>query len=136
MTDTCGLCAPENERVLWSDTRCRVILVDQPDYPGFCRVIWRAHVTEMTELEPADRSRLMEVVFALESALRATVAPDKVNVASLGNQTPHLHWHVVPRWSDDPNFPATVWSPPLRTGAERSPLDVDALDAALAEALG
>lgn len=103
--------------MLWRDECLRVVRVADEDYPGFCRVIWARHVKEMTDLAPADREYLMAVVFAVESALRDLLQPDKINVASLGNQTPHLHWHVIPRWIDDRHFPNPVWSPPLREAA-------------------
>ena len=41
--------------------------------------------------------------------------PDKVNLASLGNMVPHLHWHVIPRWKNDPWFPDSVWSAARRS---------------------
>ena len=95
--------------MLWQDDFCRVVLADEPDYPGFLRVILNAHVKEMTGLPAADRQALMRVVFAAEAALREVMAPDKVNLASLGNVVPHLHWHVIPRWRDDRHFPEPVW---------------------------
>ena len=52
----------------------------------------------------------MRAVFAVEGALRASLSPHKMNVASLGNLTPHLHWHVIPRFKDDPAFPKPVWA--------------------------
>ncbi len=113
---TCPLCDPSNDHLLWSDAFCRVIWVDDPNYPGFCRVILNAHVREMTALPLAERQRLMAVVFAVEEALREVCRPDKVNLASLGNVVPHLHWHVIPRWADDVNFPDSVWSQPKRAG--------------------
>lgn len=118
MPDTCPLCSPVNETRLWSDAFCRVIWVDDAAYPGFCRVILNAHVKEMTDLQPAERRRLMEVVFAVEAAVREVVRPDKINLASLGNMVPHVHWHVIPRWVDDPNFPDSIWSAERR---ERTP---------------
>jgi len=45
--------------------------------------------------------------------------PDKVNLASFGNMTPHLHWHVIPRWRDDSHFPQSIWSAAERQGAPR-----------------
>ena len=36
--------------------------------------------------------------------------PDKVNLASLGNVVPHIHWHVIPRYVNDRSFPDSVWS--------------------------
>jgi diadenosine tetraphosphate (Ap4A) HIT family hydrolase len=66
----------------------------------------------MTDLHDTDRARLIAVVWAVEQAQREAFAPDKVNLASLGNVVPHLHWHVIPRWRDDAHFPAPVWAAP------------------------
>ena len=68
----------------------------------------------------------MDVVFAAERALRQMVQPAKINLASLGNMTPHLHWHVIPRFADDKHFPSSVWSEARRPGVAR-PIDRDAL---------
>jgi len=105
----CPLCQTDSGDVLWRDPFCRVVLADEPDYPGFLRVILNTHVKEMTDLSPADQAVLMQVVFAAEAALREVMQPDKVNLASLGNVVPHLHWHVIPRFADDPHFPNPVW---------------------------
>lgn len=108
--NSCSLCYPENEAVLWQDDRCRVILVDDADYPGFCRVIWGQHVKEMTDLAEPEQAHLMAVVFTTEKMLRELLHPDKINLASLGNQVPHLHWHVIPRFTDDAHFPDPIWA--------------------------
>jgi diadenosine tetraphosphate (Ap4A) HIT family hydrolase len=100
--------------VLWQNALCRVVRVDEPNYPGFCRVILKRHAREMTDLEEAERAGLMAVVYAVEDAIRATMRPDKMNLASLGNMTPHVHWHVVPRFLDDRHYPAPVWAAPQR----------------------
>ena len=52
----CPLCALPPEHVIWEDDRCRVIRVDDPAHPGFCRVVWGEHVAEMTDLSRADLS--------------------------------------------------------------------------------
>jgi diadenosine tetraphosphate (Ap4A) HIT family hydrolase len=119
----CELCENAGGEVLWEDDLCRAVWAYQPDHPGFCRVIWDRHVKEMTELEPRERERLMRVVFALEQALVEVVAPDKVNLASFGNVVPHLHWHVIPRFRDDPHFPNPVWGEKLRQGGRPLPPD-------------
>jgi len=117
MPDTCPLCAIADEVLLWSDAFCRVIWVDETDYPGFCRVILNAHVREMTDLPPVERQRLMEVVFAVEVAVREVAKPDKINLASLGNMVPHVHWHVIPRWEADRCFPDAIWAAARREGS-------------------
>ncbi len=118
MTSGCVFCNGEGGHRVWRDERCRVVLTDEP-FPGFCRVIWNAHVAEMTDLPPVDRAHLMDVVHAVEATLRARLAPDKMNLASLGNVVPHLHWHVVPRFVDDSHFPQPVWGVPQRPGTPR-----------------
>lgn len=110
----CPLCESKGESVLWRDAFCRVIWVEDPDYPGFCRVILAAHVKEMTDLPAADRQRLMNVVWSVEQAVRDTLDPDKINLASLGNVVPHLHWHVIPRFAGDRHFPDPIWAAPRR----------------------
>ncbi|MDD3650576.1 HIT family protein [Immundisolibacter sp.] len=130
----CPLCRPRGENVLWQDADTRVVRVDDPAYPGFCRVILNAHVAEMTDLAPALRDRLMQRVFAVEAALRHTLQPAKINLASLGNQVPHLHWHVIARFVDDATFPDAVWAPPRRAGAARR-IDSAALERAVRDAL-
>ena len=91
------------------------MLVEDPDYAGFCRVIWNDHVREMTDLGAAGREHCMRVVFAVEQALRSVLKPHKINLASFGNLTPHLHWHVIPRWVNDAHFPNSVWGGRRRT---------------------
>jgi diadenosine tetraphosphate (Ap4A) HIT family hydrolase len=103
--------------VLWQNDLCRVVRVDEPDYPGFCRVILKRHARELSDLGEGERSALMAVVFAVEEAVRETMQPDKMNVASLGNMTPHVHWHIVPRYRDDRHFPNPIWAAPQRERA-------------------
>jgi diadenosine tetraphosphate (Ap4A) HIT family hydrolase len=110
----CEFCHSPGGPVLWQNDLCRVVRVDEPDYPGFCRVILKRHARELTDLNEGERGALMAVVFAVEAAVRETMQPDKMNVASLGNMTPHVHWHVVPRYRDDRHFPHPIWAAPQR----------------------
>jgi diadenosine tetraphosphate (Ap4A) HIT family hydrolase len=110
----CALCEPTSQDVLWQDDFCRVVLLNDADYPAYCRVELLGHVKEMTDLSPADRARTMKVVFAVEAALREVIQPDKINLASLGNKTPHMHWHVIPRFESDKHFPNSHWGNAVR----------------------
>lgn len=115
----CVFCSEEGGDVLWQDDGLRVVhATSETDYPGTCRVIWNAHVAEFSDLAVQDRDRVMHVVYAVERALRRVMQPAKVNLASLGNQVPHLHWHVIPRYSNDAHFPLSVWAPRQRTVSE------------------
>ena len=65
---SCFLCDELGGTVLWQDEFCRVVRADEPDYPGFLRVILNAHIKEMTDLPTADQQAMMRVVFATEAS--------------------------------------------------------------------
>lgn len=100
----CPLCQTDGGTLLWRGPHLRLIEVDDPDYPGFTRVVWNAHLAEMTSLSTHGRDLLMRAVYVVEETQQAILAPDKINLASLGNMVPHLHWHVIPRWRGDRHF--------------------------------
>lgn len=112
VTTDCPLCTGSGGEVLAQCRDFRVVWPDESGHPGLVRVIWSTHVAEMSDLAAVDRDRLMASVFELESLMRRTLEPDKVNLASLGNMVAHLHWHVIPRWRDDRQFPASIWTVP------------------------
>lgn len=131
----CELCSSVGGELLWHDHLCRVVLVEDAHYGGYCRVILNRHVREMTDLGEFERARIMNVVFAVEDSLRELLQPDKINLASLGNMTPHVHWHVIPRFKDDRHFPNPVWGEAKRDGTRRT-ADAVALGHALNARLG
>jgi diadenosine tetraphosphate (Ap4A) HIT family hydrolase len=135
----CELCTSPGGELLWQDDRCRVVRVGGAEgeaFPGFCRVIWQAHFREMSDLNECDRAHLRHVVDAVESVVRRIMNPDKINLASLGNVVPHLHWHVIPRWTNDSHFPAPIWATPCRPVPTRAVPASDALASALVAILG
>ncbi len=111
---TCELCQQDGGMLVLRTDKLRVIRVADADYPGFYRVIWNDHVAEFTDLVPADRSHLMQAVAKVETIVRAALQPTKVNLATLGNVVPHLHWHVIARFADDRHFPQPIWGQPQR----------------------
>ncbi len=109
----CELCDSDGGEILVQRDKFRVVAVggsEGDNYPGFCRVIWNKHVREMTDLAQPDREQFMNAVYRVEAALRLSLNPDKVNLASLGNMTPHLHWHIIPRFTNDASFPKPIWA--------------------------
>lgn len=123
MSQSCDLCNTVGGELFWQDDFCRVILLTNTDFPGFCRVVLNAHVKEMTDLSESEQQRLMRVVFKVEQAVRDVLKPEKINLASLGNKTPHLHWHVTPRYEGDATFPNSIWS--TVTATPRPPLNIE-----------
>lgn len=129
----CPLCEGQGGKLVARAGPWRVIRVDEAGFPAFYRVVWESHVAEFSDLSPAERQQCMEAVVAVEHVLREQLRPTKVNLAALGNQVPHLHWHVIARFDWDSHFPAPVWAaaqrpaPPERIEALQSRLpEVDA----------
>lgn len=114
----CPICHAEHEEILLQTPNLRVIAVhNEASAPAFCRVIWQEHVAEMTDLPAQQRAEIMDMVYRVEAAMRQVLKPAKINLASLGNVVPHLHWHVIARFENDANFPAPIWAPATRQHA-------------------
>ncbi len=116
---------------------------DTPAHPVFYRLIWNRHVAEFSDLSASERRDSMDTLARTESALRealhaAGVPARKINLASLGNVVPHLHWHLVARFDADAQFPAPIWAPAVRPDddarLQRLHAALPALDVALAAA--
>jgi len=120
-TTSCALCTQAGGEVLWDDGFARVVLIGDADHPAYCRVILNAHQKEMTDLVEAERARLMNIVFVVERVLRDLLKPEKINLASFGNMVPHVHWHIIPRFADDPHYPNPVFGARQRDGAHALP---------------
>lgn len=115
MNNNCPLCNPENERLIWRGRLIRVIDASDEELPGFVRVIVKRHVAEMTDLTAQESEMVRQAVRLCELCMLETMHPDKINLASLGNMVPHVHWHIVARYRDDAYFPDSIWSTKRRT---------------------
>lgn len=113
---------------------CRLLLMNDANYPWFILVPQRANLREIHELGESDLFLFTHESVALSRALTAAFKPDKLNVAALGNVVPQLHVHHIVRYSGDPAWPAPVWGkipaqsyPPALLAERRAKL-VEALD--------
>ena len=105
----CPLCIEDGGICLVRTKQYRIVAPREPEFLGLIRVIWNEHVVEMTDLEILPRNDFMRAVYFVEESVRQMMNPDKINLASLGNVVPHLHWHIIPRWLDDSYFPLPIW---------------------------
>jgi diadenosine tetraphosphate (Ap4A) HIT family hydrolase len=79
-------------------------------YRGQCVLIFDPrHAARPDQLEPQEWAQFSAELFAAQGAVMRVCRPDHVNIESLGNVAPHLHWHVIPRYIDDARWGAPVW---------------------------
>ena len=134
---TCPLCTLDGGLVVARTPLFRVVRVVDGDearrFPAFYRLIWSAHVAEFSDLPVTDRHACIDAVTEIERVVRSLLAPTKVNLASLGNVVPHLHWHVIARFEGDSHFPAPVWAPAQREAVPVLARPLADVDAAIAQ---
>ena len=87
----------------------RVYLNDDQFFPGWVFVVLKRHALELYDLEARERAALIEEVSRVAQALAEVYRPVKMNYELLGNQVPHIHWHLVPRLPGDPEPRWPVW---------------------------
>jgi diadenosine tetraphosphate (Ap4A) HIT family hydrolase len=79
-------------------------------FPGWTLLVLTRHATELWELSPDERHAVIDGVAELARALAAVYDARKMNYELLGNELPHIHWHLVPRRADDPAPRRPVWT--------------------------
>ena len=90
-------------------TLTRVLLVNDARWPWLILAPRRDGVVELTDLDAADRTQLIEEVASAAGFLKAHTGAHKINIGTLGNVVRQFHLHVVARTVGDPGWPGPVW---------------------------
>ena len=88
---------------------CNVRLMDNKLFPWVVLVPRVADVTEWIDLSREQQHQLSDEIAIISHILNALVTPDKLNIATLGNQVPQLHIHIIARYKGDKASPNPVW---------------------------
>lgn len=88
---------------------CQVRLMNNKKFPWVLLIPERAGASEWIDLSREDQHRLSDEIMITSHMLQALVTPDKLNVATLGNQVSQLHIHVIARYKADSAWPNPVW---------------------------
>ena len=80
----------------------RVYLFREQSHRGRVIVASKHHVSELVDLSPKDRRAFLDDVAAVAEALHGLFKPQKVNYGAYGDTGGHLHFHLVPKYADDP----------------------------------
>ena len=95
--------------VVWQFPHSIALLGPWQFYTGYCVLIARQHATELHQLPGNQRQSFLDEMVLLAQAIETTFQPRKMNYELLGNQVPHLHWHLFPRRHDDSETLQAVW---------------------------
>lgn len=113
MTDpTCKACQgtwPRADHFIADLGLSQAYLHDDQFFKGWTVVVFRRHATELFQLAPTERMQLMEEVTLVARTLAHVFDARKINYELLGNQLPHIHWHLIPRLATDPAPLEPVW---------------------------
>ncbi|MDI1229974.1 MAG: HIT domain-containing protein [Methylobacter sp.] len=88
---------------------CRLLMMNDSQYPWFILVPERAGLQEIYQLNKAERELLTEESSYLAETLANLYQADKMNIAAIGNLVPQLHIHHIVRYQTDKAWPAPVW---------------------------
>lgn len=87
-----------------------IVLGDYQFFRGYTLLLSKHHVTELHELNWPDRQQYLREMSLVAEAVFQAFRPRKLNYELLGNSDPHLHWHIFPRYPDDPSPGTTSWT--------------------------
>jgi len=113
VTDShCKACAgtwPRSDHFIADLGLSKAYLHDDQFFAGWTVLVLKRHATELFHLAQTERIQLMEEVNLVAKTLAELFQAKKINYELLGNQLPHIHWHVIPRLAGDPAPLEPVW---------------------------
>lgn len=115
------------DEVVWRFPHSVALLGPWQYYTGYCVLVSWTHAGELHHLPPTVRHAYLDEMMLLARAIDEEFRPRKLNYELLGNQVPHLHWHLFPRRADDPETLKAVWLALDR--ADRDPAEKERLQA-------
>jgi diadenosine tetraphosphate (Ap4A) HIT family hydrolase len=134
MSDDCEICRriarfnPDNPYLIAELETGYAVLADNQHIPGYTIFLSKTCVPELHDLGPAVRTRFLEEMARVAEATFRAFNPRKLNYELLGNSVAHLHWHLFPRYADDPNPQWPVWNNPAFLDAPpRTEIDLEIL---------
>lgn len=133
MTDNCLICqrvalwrAGQNPYLIAEFEHSLFVVCDHQYYRGYALLLLKDHIRDLHQLPPDVQAGLFAELMRATAAVVSAYHPDKMNHLSLGNAEPHIHWHIIPRYADDPYYRQQPF-------AQAAEFDKYAIDAATAQ---
>jgi len=112
----------ENDRFIAELSESYLVLGDDQFYEGWCVLLTKDHQEHLAELPPERSMRLWQDVIRTAAAMTRELRPVRINYECLGNLLHHIHWHIVPRYQNDPDPQSPIWlRPPEQRKGNLSP---------------
>ena len=83
----------------------RVFLFKEQTYRGRCLVAHKEHIDELFELSDDERNAFMKDVARVCKAMSKALGAEKINMGAYADTLSHLHFHLVPKYKDGPDYP-------------------------------
>ncbi|MBI1216866.1 MAG: HIT domain-containing protein [Alphaproteobacteria bacterium] len=115
----CPFCPPRpDDNEFWlkvASLSAATLYIDRNQaYRGYCLLVFdKRHVTGLEQLDEDEHRALTTDLRRAALAISKAVSPDMMNYASLGNVIPHLHFHLIPRYENDPRWGGPIWTTKL-----------------------
>ena len=113
---TCLICervalakAGRNPYLIAEMDRSYFVVGDHQWHQGYALVLLKEHIREPFHLPLHAQSEHFREVMRAADALDRTFQPEKMNFSCYGNAEPHVHWHIVPRYENDPHPGKDPW---------------------------
>lgn len=87
-----------------------LIIGEHQMFSGYCVLVLKQHAAELFDLDLSIQNEFHQELLHASKAVSKAFSTDKINVASYGNMTPHLHWHIFPRHKTDLAWPKPPWT--------------------------
>ena len=109
----CPLCSsrPKDAYFVRQLETCSLYLANNQVYRGQAAVVYDLkHVARVDQLFESEWRAFAEEIHAVQSAIQRVFSPDHINLESLGNSVPHLHFHFIPRYKSDKRWGYPIWT--------------------------
>ena len=85
------------------------VIGDHQFFKGYSLLILKQHSRELHDLLPDVQMELFQELMTAGKAVFEAFQPWKMNYSCYGNQIPHVHWHIFPRYESDPYHLNNPW---------------------------
>ena len=93
----------------------RLFIFKEQTYHGRCLVAHKDHVDDLNLLSDEERNAFMADVAQVTRAMQKVFNPAKINYGAYSDTLSHLHFHLIPKYVDGPDFGGVFQMNPQKT---------------------